>query len=75
MATIKTTTMIPVHIPALNIPPITSQLDKNVAAIAKKEKSINEFFFILLLIWGEKNDEKQWVIKKLFPSVSTYLVE
>ncbi|CAN5452288.1 hypothetical protein BH11BAC3_BH11BAC3_14180 [soil metagenome] len=57
MATINTTTMIPVHIPALNIPPITSQLDKNVAAIAKKEKRINEFFFILL-IWGEKKGEK-----------------
>ncbi len=35
--------------PALKMPPITWQLDKNVAAIARKEKSTKEFFFMLLI--------------------------
>ena len=46
-ASIKTTMIVPVHTPALKIPPITSQLETITVTIIKSESSDDVFCFIL----------------------------
>lgn len=46
-ASIKTTMIVPVHTPALKMPPITSQLETITVTIIKSESSDDVFCFIL----------------------------
>ncbi len=49
-ASINTTMIVPVHTPALKMPPITSQLETITVTIIKSESNDHVFCFILNLL-------------------------